>query len=135
MIRGKLFEMRVLLSLFAAAIAIVSCGSSAPPDSPTERAPTTEPTSTTEPVEAASESGPGGYGFDRSDRVGGIANIMDAFATNEATAACIFDAWGDVANVPPGELTPELMTYEICGTSIFQMITGDPRFTGGSTDE
>jgi hypothetical protein len=55
---------------------------------------------------------------------------VDAFATDEATATCIYDAWGDVANLPPEELTTELMTYEICGTSIFQMITGDPRFTG-----
>jgi len=76
------------------------------------------------------EAGPGGYGFDRSDPVAGIANIMEAFAADEATATCIHDAWGDLANVPPAELTAELMTYEICGTSIFQMISGDPRFTG-----
>lgn len=76
-----------------------------------------------------SEPGPGGFGFDRSDPEAGVANIKEAFATDEATAACIHDAWGDVANLPPAELTPELMTFEICDTSIFELMTGDARFT------
>jgi hypothetical protein len=101
--------------LLAATLTATSCGSSTP-----------EP----EPEVQTSELGPGGYGFDRSDPDAGIANIMAAFSTDEATATCIHEAWGDVANVPPAELTPELMTFEICGTSIFQLMTGDGRFTG-----
>ena len=73
---------------------------------------------------------PGGFNFDRSDPAGGVANIMEAFATDEDTARCIFEAWGDVSQVPPEELTPELFNYEICGTSIFALISGDNRFTG-----
>ena len=101
--------------LFAVTLAATSCGSSRPE---------------TEPEVETSELGRGGYGFDRSDPETGIANIMAAFSTDEATAACMYEAWGDVANVPPAELTPELMTFEICGTSIFQLMTGDSRFTG-----
>lgn len=73
---------------------------------------------------------PGGYSFDRSDPVGGVTNIMDAFGTDEATASCIYDAWGDASKVPPEELTEELFNFRICGTSIFELISGDSRFTG-----
>lgn len=127
--------MRLLAWLLVAVVAIAGCsGGSATvtvpqPTGSTE--PTTEPTVSAEAAtEPASKLGPGGYGFDRSDPEGGVENIMAAFATDEATATCIFEAWGDVADVPPAELTPELMTFEVCGTSIFQLMTGDPRFTG-----
>jgi len=122
--------MRLLLSLFVMVLAAVSCGSS-PSAEPPAPAPTVAPTTAPSRTPAAGEfePGPGGYGFDRSDPEGGVANIVAAFATDEATATCVFDAWGDVANLPPEELTPELMTFEVCGTSIFQMMTGDARFT------
>ncbi len=101
-------------ALLAAVLVLSACGSESEPEA---------------------EPGPGGYEFDRSDPEAGIANIMAAFATDEATATCIYDAWGDVANVPPAELTPELMAFEICDTSILELMTGDARFTGsGSTD-
>jgi hypothetical protein len=128
--------MRLLLSVMMAVFIVAACGTSEPVVA-TELtpAPSVAPEQIPTPTEQALvadlvEAGPGGYGFDRSDPVAGIANIMEAFAADEATATCIHDAWGDLANVPPAELTAELMTYEICGTSIFQMISGDPRFTG-----
>lgn len=77
---------------------------------------------------------PGGYSFDRSDRDGGVANIMAAFATDQPTAECIWQAWGDVSQVAPEDLTPELFTFRICGTSIFELISGDPRLTGRDID-
>lgn len=79
-------------------------------------------------VLAAARS-PGGFSFDRSDPIGGVANIA-ALGTDDATAQCIYDAWGDISDIPPEELTAELMNFPICGTSIFQLITGDQRFTG-----
>lgn len=97
-----------------------------------------EPQSTTEAVIPAGTSTadtPGGFEFDRSDPVGGVANIAAAFGTDDATAACIHDAWGDVTEMAPEQLTPDLMNFPICGTSIFQLMTGDPRFTGRSDDE
>ena len=105
---------RFVATLFSAALVLSACGPESEPEA---------------------EPGPGGFEFDRSDPEAGIANIMEAFATDEATATCIYEAWGDVANVPPAELTPELMTFEICGTSIFELMTGDARFTGTSTDD
>lgn len=108
---------KFVIALVSAALVLSACNS----------APEAEP----EP-EVVSEPGPGGFEFDRSDPEAGIANIMEAFATDEATATCIYEAWGDVANVPPAELTPELMTFEICGTSIFELMTGDARFTGSN---
>ena len=119
--------MRKALELLFAASLAASCGSAADPAFTTE--PTEPPTETDSRSDVSAEKGPGGCGFDRSDPEAGIANIMAAFATDEATATCIHEAWGDVANVAPAELTPELMVYQICGTSIFQMMTGDPRFT------
>ena len=133
-IPGKIEAMRVLLTVLFALTVAASCGGSSTP-APTQET-TSTPTSSLaqtaepEPASESSQPGPGGFGFDRSDPTTGVRNIMDAFAADEETATCIYDAWGDVANVPPAELTPQLMTYEICGTSIFQMITGDPRFTG-----
>ena len=134
--------MRLFFSVMMAMFVLASCGTSEPAAAPEPTPALTlasEPTLAPEPIvtptaqaliEDLVEAGPGGYGFDRSDPVAGIANIMEAFATDEATATCIHDAWGDLANVPPAELTAELMIFEICGTSIFQMISGDPRFTG-----
>ena len=117
-----------LLALFA--LLGAACGSSGA-DADREPAVATTTTTAAVPTEAPTDTAsPGGYSFDRSDPEAGIQNIRDAFATDQATAECIFEAWGDVANVPPAELTPELMTFPICGTSIFQMITGDGRFTG-----
>ncbi len=124
--------MRLILVLLFAFVAIAACGSS--DESGQDEAATTDRSVTTTTMgtvaEDSSELGPGGYGFDRSDPAAGIADIMEAFAADEDTATCIYEAWGDVANIPPAELTPELMTFEICGTSIFQLMTGDPRFTG-----
>ena len=117
--------MRSFLVAAAIGLVVTACSSSADPLRPT----TTQET-VTSPASETAGPGPGGYEFDRSDPEAGVANIMAAFATDEATAKCIFDAWGDVANVPPAELTPELMRFEICGTSLFQLMTGDSRFTG-----
>lgn len=126
--------MRSALGLLLTLAVAASCSSTSDPGPDAEQATSTTTATTTttvsNPADGPSEPGPGGYGFDRSDPEAGIANIMDAFATDEATATCIFEAWGDVANVAPAELTPQLMTFEICGTSIFQLMTGDPRFTG-----
>jgi hypothetical protein len=132
----SLNAMSLFLILTMTVLMVTSCGISEPTVVPdTTPAPTLAPEPTATPtaqalLEGVTEPGPGGFGFDRSDPVAGIANIMEAFAVNEATATCIHNAWGDLANVPPADLTAELMTYEICGTSIFQMISGDPRFTG-----
>lgn len=115
--RAGVGELAVLLALL---LLLAACGSSS--------------SSSPESAEAA-PSTPGGYDFDRSDPEAGIANIMEAFATDRATAECIYDAWGDVANVPPGELTPELMTFPICDTSILQLMTGDAGFTGGDLSD
>jgi len=109
--------MRVLLSFVVVLLLAASCGGSTTAEPPV--APVIE-----------TEAPAGDYNFDRSDRPGGIENIMTAFATDEATATCIFDAWGDVATVPAEELTPELFNAEVCGTSIFELMTGDSRFTG-----
>lgn len=117
--------MRLLFGFVLSVMALVACGGSAD-ETPAVAPPTPVVAATPTPMPAQEEArlGPGGYGFDRSDPEGGVANIMEAFATDEATATCIFDAWGDVANLPPSELTPELMAYEICGTSILLMMTG-----------
>ncbi|MGI9597008.1 MAG: hypothetical protein ACR2QK_12665 [Acidimicrobiales bacterium] len=124
------------------ALVAAACGGSSTTESADEQA-ATESTNSSGGDSGTSDSSsssviadapptPGGYDFDRSDPEAGVANIMAAFATDRATAECIFEAWGDVANVPPEELTVELMTFRICGTSIFQLMTGDPRFTGRS---
>jgi hypothetical protein len=79
---------------------------------------------------------PGGYSFDRSDPVAGIANITAMSPeTDPSTIQCVYDAWGDVSNIPPVELTPELWTFEICGTSLFELLTGDPRLTGVAPED
>ncbi len=131
---GTLAAMPPIRQLLLVVALSAACSADPGTDDATE--PTTDTSQATTSVSdsdseaESSEPGPGGYGFDRSDPETGIANIMEAFATDEETAACIHEAWGDVANVPPAELTPELMTFEICGTSIFELMTGDPRFTG-----
>ncbi len=115
---------------------LAACGGSTDDDATgddADRSPSTTAdagTTTASTTATTAPSTPGGYEFDRSDPEGGISNIMEAFATDRDTAVCIYDAWGDVANVPPQELTPELMMFPICGTSIFQLMTGDARFTG-----
>ncbi len=72
---------------------------------------------------------PGGIDFDRSDPVGAVATIMEAFAADEDTARCIFDAWGDASQVAPEQLN-DVWHLDVCGTSIFALMTGDSRFTG-----
>ncbi len=112
-------------SVIALALLAASCAGSSNSGLADDQA-VIEATTTT----VAEPSTPGGFDFARSDPEAGVANLMDAFATDRTTAVCIFTAWGDVASVAPEELTADLMTFPICGTSIFQMITGDPRFTG-----
>ncbi len=119
------FPLLATIALIAA-LALAACGDSNHDQSTDSESTGTGSINTDSPA----PSTPGGYNFDRSDPEGGVANIIEAFATDRETAECIYEAWGDVANVEPAELTPELMTFPICGTSIFQMMTGDGRFTG-----
>ncbi len=134
------FPLLATIALIAA-LALAACGGSNDDQSTdsgstdaesTDSGPNDDQSTDSESIntESPAPSTPGGYNFDRSDPEGGVANIIEAFATDRETAECIYEAWGDVANVEPAELTPELMTFPICGTSIFQMMTGDGRFTG-----
>jgi hypothetical protein len=82
-------------------------------------------------AEIAAGQAPGGYSFDRSDPALGPLNIQAlAPELTQETAQCIYDAWGDISKIPPEELTQELMVHPICGTSIFELLTGDDRFSG-----
>ena len=88
-------------------------------------------------ADLAAGRAPGGYSFDRSDPVNGPLNVLSLSPElDPETAQCIYDAWGDISKIPPAELTPELYVFPICGTSIFQLLTGDARLTGtAETDE
>lgn len=124
-----------LLGLTATACSSSATEATTPSPTPATEQPTTSEQQLTPAAPTPTPETPGGFEFDRSDPVGGVANIAAAFGTDEATAQCIYDAWGDVANVPAEQLTLELMNFPVCGTSIFQLMTGDPRFTGRSDDE
>jgi hypothetical protein len=53
-----------------------------------------------------------------------VADIMAAFGIERELAECINRELGDVANIDSEELTPELMTTEVCGTSLLGMLNG-----------
>ena len=79
---------------------------------------------------------PGGYSFDRSDPVNGPLNVQALSPDmSDETAQCIYDAWGDISSIPPEELTPELYVFPICGTSLFELLTGDDRFADVETPD
>ena len=55
-----------------------------------------------------------------------IAQIAEAFGIEDATTAeCLHAQMGDVANIDPSALTPELMTTPVCGTSILGLLSGE----------
>jgi hypothetical protein len=53
-----------------------------------------------------------------------VSDIMDAFGVDRALAECLNLELGDVANIDPEELTPELMSRQVCGTSLFALLSG-----------
>lgn len=53
-----------------------------------------------------------------------VSDIMDAFGVDRALAECLNLELGDVANIDPEELTPELMSMPVCGTSLIALLTG-----------
>lgn len=55
-----------------------------------------------------------------------VEAIMAAFGVDRALAECLNLELGDVARVPSQDLTPELMTRSVCGTSLFGLLTGTP---------
>ncbi len=54
-----------------------------------------------------------------------IADIREAFGIDDPVMAeCLHTQMGDIANIEASTLTPELMTAEVCGTSIFGLLSG-----------
>lgn len=54
-----------------------------------------------------------------------IDDIMLAFGMDDrSTAECIHVQMGNVANIEPSDLTPEIMTRDVCGTSIINLLSG-----------
>ena len=53
-----------------------------------------------------------------------VTDIMAAFGIERELAECINREFGDVANIDSAELTPELMTTPVCGTTLLGMLNG-----------
>ncbi|MEM9654850.1 MAG: hypothetical protein AAGA65_22350 [Actinomycetota bacterium] len=53
-----------------------------------------------------------------------VADIMTAFGINRDLAECIYRDLGDVANIDSAELTPELLTTPVCGTTLLGLLNG-----------
>jgi len=54
-----------------------------------------------------------------------IEQISEAFGIDDATTAeCLHAQMGDIANIDPSDLSPQLMTTEVCGTSILGLLSG-----------
>jgi len=60
---------------------------------------------------------------------GQVDDIIEAFGVNRQLAECINLELGDVANIDPSELTPELLSRSVCGTSLVAILSGAT--TGG----
>ena len=59
-----------------------------------------------------------------------VDDIMKAFSVERELARCIYQEMGDVANIDPAELTPDLLTSQVCGTSLFALLSGTGPTTG-----
>jgi len=57
---------------------------------------------------------------------GQVDDIMEAFSINRQLAECIHQELGDVANISPELLTPELLTQPVCETSLYALLSGSP---------
>ena len=56
-----------------------------------------------------------------------IDQIVEAFGIEDRSiATCLHANLGDVANIDAAQLTPELMTRDVCGTSILGLLSGEP---------
>lgn len=53
-----------------------------------------------------------------------VTDIMTAFSVDRDLAQCLYRELGDVANIDSSDLTTELMTREVCGTSLLGLLNG-----------
>ena len=59
-----------------------------------------------------------------------VEDIMAAFGVERSTAECLHGEMGDVANIDSSRLTPALMTRPTCGTSLFDLLSGNTAPSG-----
>lgn len=53
-----------------------------------------------------------------------VADIMDAFDVDQALAECLNLELGDIASIDSEQLTPELLSRQVCGTSLIALLSG-----------
>lgn len=53
-----------------------------------------------------------------------VADIMEAFSVDRTMAECLNRELGDIANIDSSELTQELLSMPVCGTSLIGLLTG-----------
>jgi len=65
-------------------------------------------------------------GIEPSDEIdpAQVEAIMTAFGVDRTLAECLNTELGDVANIGSAQLTPELLSQPVCGTSLIALLSG-----------
>ena len=75
-------------------------------------------------VLVAGQNGGPGEVADGSDPDVVIDQIAEVFGVDRALAECLYGEFGDIVNADSTSITPEVLTREACGTSLFNLLNG-----------